>query len=70
VEALPVLKRLRYLPLMKKGGHVNKSFVKYHTIEKVVITSQHILPAHVDGELLQSARFEISVLKGKYLLRS
>jgi diacylglycerol kinase (ATP) len=69
VEALPVLQRLRYLPLMKNGRHVNKSFVKYQTIEKVIITSKHILPAHVDGELLQSNRFEITVLKGKYLLR-
>jgi diacylglycerol kinase (ATP) len=67
VEALPVLQRLRYLPLMKKGGHVTKSFVKYQTIEKVIITSQQILPAHVDGELLQSNRFEIGILKGKYL---
>lgn len=69
VEALPVLQRLRYLPLMKKGGHVSKWFAKCHTIEKVIITSQHVLPAHVDGEVLQSNRFEISILKGKYLLR-
>jgi diacylglycerol kinase (ATP) len=68
IKPLSVLKRLRYLPLMRKGGHVNKSFVKYQTIEKVIITSKKTLPAHLDGELLQSNRFEISILKGKYLL--
>lgn len=69
VEALPVLQRLRYLPLMKKGGHVNKSFAEYQAVEKVIITSKTTLPAHVDGEVLQSNRFEISILKGKYFLR-
>jgi diacylglycerol kinase (ATP) len=69
VKALPVLQRLLYLPLMRKGRHISKSFVKYETIEKVIITSKQIVPAHVDGELLQSNRFEINVLKGMYLLR-
>jgi diacylglycerol kinase (ATP) len=69
VEALPVLQRLRYLPLMKKGGHITRSFVAYYNVEKIIITSDQILPAHLDGELLCSNRFEIYILKAKYQLR-
>ncbi len=69
VEALHVLQRLRYLPLMKKGGHVSKPFATCHAVKNVTITSKKTLPAHLDGEVLLSNHFEISILKGKYLLR-
>jgi diacylglycerol kinase (ATP) len=69
IKPLSVLQRLRYLLLMKKGGHLLLPFVEHRLIRAVIITSQRLMPAHVDGEVFESNRFEISILKGKFLLR-
>lgn len=60
------LKRLRYLPVIEKGEHLALSFVQYRQVPQITITSPVVLPAHLDGEYMESDSFEISVLPGRF----
>ncbi len=64
VDKLPVLKRLRYLPVIENGKHLNKplSFLTYKTGKKIMVQSTQKLKAHLDGEYMESNHFEIEVL--------
>lgn len=44
------INRMRYLPVMEKGEHLELPFVQYYQSGRVVIESGKELPAHIDGE--------------------
>jgi diacylglycerol kinase (ATP) len=56
------LGRVKYLPVMERGEHLDLPFVRYCQEKKVTITSGQGLHAHLDGEYLFTDRFEIEVL--------
>lgn len=60
-------KRLRYLPVIEKGEHVNLPFVKYSQTKTVFIKSDIALPAHMDGEYFSADTFEIQCLESRFL---
>lgn len=60
IHKLGVLKRLLNLPLMKKGGHLNKDFVHYSKGVSVHIKSSVPLAAHLDGEPMNEMEYEIT----------
>lgn len=66
VEKISPLKRLYYVPVIKKGNHIGLSFIKYHQEQKVEIQSACMLPAHLDGEYFSSDHFIIECLSGKF----
>jgi diacylglycerol kinase (ATP) len=61
------LSRMRYLPVMEKGEHLDLPFVQYYQSDRVVIESKTELPAHIDGEYVHTSRFEIEVLPNKFV---
>jgi YegS/Rv2252/BmrU family lipid kinase len=64
VDKLPILKRLRYLPVIENGKHLNKPlpFLTYKTGKKITVQSTQKLKAHLDGEYMEANHFEIEVL--------
>lgn len=64
VDKLPVLKRLKYLPVIENGKHLNKPlpFLTYKTGKKITVQSTQKLKAHLDGEYMEANHFEIEVL--------
>jgi len=64
VDKLPVLKRLRYLPVIENGKHLNKPlpFLTYKTGKKITVQSTQKLKAHLDGEYMEANHFEIEIL--------
>ena len=62
VGKISPLKRLKYLPVIEKGEHLDLPFIQYEQTTKIKITSPVVLPAHLDGEYLQSNSFEIEIL--------
>lgn len=64
VDKLPVLKRLKYLPVIENGKHLNKPlpFLTYKTGKKITVQSTQKLKAHLDGEYMEANHFEIDVL--------
>ena len=67
VGKIPPLKRMRYLPVIEKGEHLELPFIQYYQKDKVIIKSSTELPAHLDGEFLTASRFEIKCLPKKFL---
>jgi diacylglycerol kinase (ATP) len=71
VKKIGLLTRLRYLPVIEKGKHLNNPlpFIHYVQGKQITITSNQPLQAHLDGEWLQSNTFEIKLLEKKYKIR-
>jgi len=69
VEKLHPFRRLRWLPVIEKGKHLELPFIKYFRTKKLIITSEQPMDTHLDGEYYSAKRLEIEVLPGKYLFR-
>jgi diacylglycerol kinase (ATP) len=65
VGKVPPMRRLKYLPIIEKGKHLDLPFVQYHTSKKVRITSNYTLHAHLDGEYMASNSFDIEIMPNK-----
>jgi diacylglycerol kinase family enzyme len=64
-----VLKRLKYLPVIEKGKHLDRDFIVHKTISNVLIDCEEGTFAQIDGELISAKTFEIKVLPGQYLFK-
>jgi len=60
------LRRIKYLPVIEKGEHLQLDFVKYRQTEKIIIHSPSKLHAHMDGEYFQTDYFEIDILPKRF----
>jgi YegS/Rv2252/BmrU family lipid kinase len=67
VGRIAPLKRITLLPVIEKGEHLNLSIIRYFQTEKIFIHTTSNVPAHLDGEFLNSDAFEISCLPKKFL---
>ena len=65
VGRVPPLHRIKYLPVLEKGEHLDLPFIQYYTSKKVSVSSSHTLHAHLDGEYMASEIFEIEVVPNK-----
>jgi len=64
-KALPVLKRLRYLPVIERGKHLSLPFIHHEQINKISITCKEEISGQMDGELITGKYFEFNVLPGR-----
>ncbi|MGN6163853.1 MAG: diacylglycerol/lipid kinase family protein [Flavisolibacter sp.] len=62
IGKVSLLKRIRYLPVIEKGKHLQLPFVQYKQVVSIVISSKEMLYAHIDGELEINAGFDIEIL--------
>ncbi len=68
-KALPVLKRLKYLPVIEKGKHLDKDFIIHKTVSKIKIDCEKEALAQIDGELISRKTFDIDILPKRYLFK-
>lgn len=66
---LGVLDRLKYLPKVQKGKHLQLPVISHFRGEQFTISCQRELYAQMDGDLMAAKRFRFSVQKGKFLFR-
>ena len=66
IEKMDPLNRLRYLPVIEKGRHMQKPFVFHKRVSTVTIESEEILAVHADGEFFPAKKLEIEVLPGRF----
>ena len=59
-------KRMQFLPVIERGEHLSLPFVQYNQVKDVVIKSKRPMPAHLDGEFLSAALFEVRCLKKRF----
>ncbi len=68
-KPLPVLKRLKYLPVIEKGKHLNKEFILHKEISEIKIVCDKETLAQIDGELISGKIFNIKILSKQYLFK-
>jgi YegS/Rv2252/BmrU family lipid kinase len=66
VGKISSLKRMKYLPVIEKGEHLDLPFVQYRHSEKITISSSTKLHAHMDGEYFTDSIFEIQLLPKRF----
>jgi YegS/Rv2252/BmrU family lipid kinase len=67
VEKIDAAQRLRYLPVIERGEHLRLPFVQYKQTGNVRISCATPLHAHLDGEYLSAATFNIRCLHKAFL---
>jgi diacylglycerol kinase (ATP) len=60
ISKASVLKRLRYLPIVQKGNHLNLPIVSYRQEDHLTISCNEKLAAHVDGEPILDSIYHIN----------
>jgi len=66
VKQLSPFKRLRYLPVIEKGKHLDMPFIDYYNTQKITVKSNQIMQSHLDGEYLESNQFVIEILPAHF----
>jgi diacylglycerol kinase (ATP) len=66
ISKISRLNRIRYLPVIEKGQHLDLSFMDYRQVQSAKITSVQKLHAHLDGEYLYANEFDISLSPGRF----
>lgn len=61
------LLRLKYMPVIEKGAHLNLPFITYVKSAMVMVKSLKELPAHLDGEAFSATEFNIECLPARFL---
>lgn len=71
VKKISLFNRLRYLPVIEKGKHLDGplSFLEFEQATELTVHSDQLLEAHLDGEYMVANSFEIKILPSKYLIR-
>jgi YegS/Rv2252/BmrU family lipid kinase len=67
VGRIAPLKRITLLPVIEKGEHLDLSIIRYFQTKRIFIHATSNVPAHLDGEFLNSDKFEIKCLPKKFL---
>jgi YegS/Rv2252/BmrU family lipid kinase len=67
VKPIGLLSRFRYLRVIRHGRHLDLPFIEWIQTGKITIRSSSILSAHLDGELIESDFFEISLSAHRFL---
>ncbi len=65
-KPLSLLKRLKNLPVIEKGKHLNLPFINYTQNNKLLVECNQELPAQIDGELYFATNYTIKVLPNKF----
>ncbi len=69
IDPLSIVKRLRYLPVIEKGKHLELPFVHHFKSTSLQISSNQDMDAHLDGEYFSTNYIEIETLPGKFFFR-
>lgn len=69
VHKITLWQRMRYLPVIEKGEHLNLPFIQYVQSKKLVLSSPVPLHAHLDGEWFQATRFEVEILPSRFKIK-
>ena len=69
IKAISPIKRLRWLPVIEKGKHLNLSFIQHFQTKKIIIESDEMIQSHLDGEVYKGKKLEIEILPKQFLFR-
>jgi diacylglycerol kinase (ATP) len=67
ISKVSPFKRLKLLPVVERGEHLDLPVVSYHQKEKLIIKTSTEVHAHLDGEYLFAKEFHFNVLPKKFV---
>jgi YegS/Rv2252/BmrU family lipid kinase len=67
IDPLHPLWRIRYLPVIEKGKHLQLPFVHHFRTTSICIVSDELISAHLDGEPYSHQELDIRILPGRFL---
>ncbi|MBC7382497.1 MAG: hypothetical protein H7296_05800 [Bacteroidia bacterium] len=70
VKKIGLFNRLRYLPVIEKGKHLQLPFVHFEKAKHIKVTSNFLLQAHLDGEWMEGKEFDILVTPNAFKIKS
>jgi diacylglycerol kinase (ATP) len=68
-DAINPLQRLRYLPIIEKGRHLNLPIIKHFRTTQIIIQSDSPIQYHLDGEYYEADKLKIEMMASKFLFR-
>lgn len=68
-KKLSIWQRLKVLPIIEKGKHIDLPFIHYGHHKKVTVRCEKELYAQLDGELISGQIFEMSVHPARFLFK-
>ena len=66
VGKISPIKRMKYMPVIEKGEHLDLDFIQYRQTQKISIHCTSKLHAHIDGEYFHTDRFDIDILPKRF----
>lgn len=66
VGKISPLRRMKYLPVIERGEHLDLDFIQYRQANKITVSSPVKLHTHVDGEYRHENIFEIEILPKRF----
>ncbi|MFI5273054.1 MAG: diacylglycerol/lipid kinase family protein [Ktedonobacterales bacterium] len=63
------LRALRLLPMIEQGKHLGQPEVTRRRVRAVTLEARQPIYAHLDGEIIRAARFEVRILPGAMRVR-
>jgi YegS/Rv2252/BmrU family lipid kinase len=67
IKKIPVLWRFFYIRKVSKGEQLSLPIVAYSQVQKIRISAKEIVPAHLDGELMEAKDFSIEIIPRRFL---
>jgi YegS/Rv2252/BmrU family lipid kinase len=67
--ALNSFERLRYLPVIEKGKHLNLSFITHFHTKKINVKCDDIIQYHLDGEYFEAQQLVIAIIPSAIYFR-
>jgi diacylglycerol kinase (ATP) len=68
-DAINPLQRLRYLPIIEKGRHLNLPIIRHFRTTQIIIQSDSPIQYHLDGEYYEADKLKIEMMASKFLFR-
>lgn len=68
-KKLSIWQRLRVLPIIEKGNHIQLPFIHYEQHRAVTVKCEKEMYAQLDGELISGQTFEMTVQPARFLFR-
>ena len=67
IKKIPVFRRFFYIRKVSKGEHLSLPIVAYSHVNKISVSAPELVPAHLDGELMEAKDFTIEIIPQRFL---
>ncbi len=69
VEPISVLKRIKYLPVIEKGKHLELDIIRHFNTTNLILECEEPIASHLDGEYYSIHKMDVSIMPGKFKFR-